>query len=267
MPEGHTIHRLAADHRVVTYDQPGHGRTDPPGSGRYDLDLLGDTFVEVVRATVPSGRFVVAGHSLGGMSLLNSVRRHPDLFRDRLAGVAMLATTSSARSERLTLEFGIRAAARLERGIRRLVPTLRDPRVVEVTDRLTAATSDLSYLVTRATAVGPDADPAIAAFTQQLALDSGTDVMVGLVEAVVGVDEDDALDTLAWLGAPTTVLVGSHDRLTPVDLSRRMARRCGGDLREIPGAGHMLPLEAPDEVSDVLRRYLDRTGGVAGSAA
>lgn len=256
--------RLADRYRIITYDQPGHGRTSAPASGDYDLDLLGDTLVAVIGTAVAPGPFVVAGHSLGGMALLNAVRRHPQVFADRLAGAVLLATTSSAKAERLTLEVGIRAAARLERGIRRVVPTLRDPRVLKVTDRLTAATSDLSFLVTRWTAVGPDADPAVVAFTQQLAIDSGSDVVLGLVEAVLGIDEDAAVEALT---APNTVMVGTHDRVTPIDLSRRMAQRSGGDLVEVEGAGHMLPLEAPDEVVAVLRRHLGRIDRDAGSAA
>lgn len=246
--------RLADRYRVITYDQPGHGRTPSPSSGDYDLDLLGDTLAEVVRQATASGSLVVAGHSLGGMGLLNAVRRDLPGLTGRLAGVVLLSTTSSAKAERLTLEVGIRAAARLERGIRRLVPTLRDPRVVGVTDRLTAATSDLSYLAARWTSAGPGADPRTIAFTQQLALDSGSDVVLGLVEAVLGVDEDTGLDALT--SVPVSIVVGTHDRLTPAHLSRRMAERSGAELVELPFVGHMSPLEAPDAVTEVFARHL-----------
>ncbi len=289
--------RLQDRYRLVTYDQPGHGRSSPPASGAYDLDLLGDTLAAVVEAATEPGPLVVAGHSLGGMGILNAVRRHPAV-RERLAGVVLLSTTSSARSERLTLEVGIRAAARLERGIRRLVPTLRDPRVVQVADRVTTATSDLSYLVARWTAVGPDADPHIVAFTQQLALESGSDVVLGLVESVLGVDEDAGLDALAGSGVlggldadarldadgglddlagsdvlggldalaavPTTIVVGTHDRLTPTSLSRRMAERTRGRLVVLPRVGHMAPLEAGAEVSELLVSHLSSDGRTYG---
>lgn len=253
--------RLVDDTRVVTYDQPGHGRTPAPGSGRYDLDLLGDTLVRVVEEAAGSGPLVLAGHSMGGMAILNAVRRRPEVFAGRLAGIVLLSTTSRAKTEKLTLEIGIQGAARLERGLRRIVPTLRHPRVLQASHRLTAATSDLSYLVTRWTATGPDPDPAVVAFTQQLALDSGPDVVLGLVEAVLGVDEDEAL---IGITVPTTVVVGSDDRLTPVDLSRRMAERCDAELVVLPRIGHMSPLEAPEEVTAVLRTHLDRAARATG---
>jgi pimeloyl-ACP methyl ester carboxylesterase len=249
------VARLSDRFRIVTYDQPGHGRTPAPSSGRYDLDLLGDTLARVVQETTRPGPLVVAGHSMGGMAVLNAVRRHPEVLADRLAGVVLMSTTSSAKAEKLTLEIGIQAAARLERGIRRVVPTLRHPRVLDASHRLTAATSDLSYLVTRWTSSGPDADPAVVAFTQQLALDSGPDVVLGLVEAVLGVDEDESLTCLT---VPTTIVVGTHDKLTPLDLSRRMAARCDAELVELPRIGHMCPLEAPEEVTAVLLGHLDR---------
>jgi pimeloyl-ACP methyl ester carboxylesterase len=244
---------LADRYRIITYDQPGHGRTGAPGSRTYDLDLIGDTLCAVIEATARPGPLVVAGHSMGGMAVLNAARRRPDVLAGRLAGAVLLSTTSSAKSEKLTLEVGIQAAARLERGLRRIVPTLRDPRVLGVTGRITEATSDLSYLVARATSVGPDPPPGVVEFTLQLTLDSGPDIVLGLVEAVLGVDEDESLTCLTM---PTTIVVGDHDRLTPPGLSRRMAQRCGADLVVLAGVGHMAPLEAPEAVNDVLERHL-----------
>lgn len=255
--------RLADRYRIVTFDQPGHGRSDSPASGDYDIDLLGDVLETVVRTCTAPGPVTVVGHSLGAMGILNAARRHAG-FRQRLGGVALVSTTSSAKAERLSFEVGIRAVARLERGIRRLVPTLRDPRLVDATDRLTAATSDLSYLAARWTSVGPDADPRVVAFTQQLALDSGSDVVLGLVEAVLGVDEDAGLDALADI--PTVIVVGTHDRLTPVALSQRMAERSGARLVVLERRGHMCILEAGEEVTEVVEQLLegrvpDRAGG------
>lgn len=248
------VKRLRGRYRLITYDQPGHGRSDPPGDGHYDLDVLGDSFAAVVEQAAAPGPLVVAGHSLGGMTVLNAVRRHPAVL-ERLRGAVLLSTTSSARSERLGLELGIRAVARLERGIRRAVPTLRDPRVTRAADRLTRTTSDLSYLVARWTAVGEDADPRIVAFTQQMALSSGSDVVFGLAQAVLAVDEDEGLDALATVA--TTLVVGTEDRLTPVTLSQRMAARVDARLVELEGVGHMALLEAGREVTELLEEHLE----------
>lgn len=248
------VTRLASRYRVITYDLPGHGRTDAPADGHYDLDLLGDTLASVIATATEPGELVLAGHSLGGMTVLNAARRHPGM-RERLRGVVLLSTTSSAKGERLGFELGIRTLARLERGLRHAVPTLRDPKVTTAADRLTRSSSDLSYLLARWTSVGPDADPRIVTFTQQMALSSGSDVVFGLAPAVLGVDEDAGLDALA--AVPTTLVVGAHDRLTPVALSQRMAERSHARLIELDGVGHMSVLEAGEAVAEVLREHLE----------
>ena len=247
--------RLADRYRVITYDQPGHGRTSSPPSSDYSIDLLGDTLAAVLREATRPGPVVVAGHSLGGMTLLNAARRYPKDVDARLAGAVLVSTTSSARSDKLSLELGIRTMARLDRGIRRLVPALKDPRVISTTERVWSATSDLSFLVARWTAVGPDTDPQIVAFTQDMALNSGFEVVVGLVEVVLSVDEDLGLDALR--DVPTTLVVGSHDRLTPATLTRRMAERSSAGVVELEGVGHMSLLEAGEDLAEVLRRHLD----------
>jgi pimeloyl-ACP methyl ester carboxylesterase len=68
------------------------------------------------------------------------------------------------------------------------------------------------------------------------------------------------LDTLAALGdVPSAVLVGERDRLTPPPCSRAIARALpGAELTVCRGAGHMLILERPDEVSAALLAVTDR---------
>jgi pimeloyl-ACP methyl ester carboxylesterase len=50
------------------------------------------------------------------------------------------------------------------------------------------------------------------------------------------------------------VVVGTRDTLTPPRLSRRLAAGIrGARLELIPDAGHMLPLEVPDRLADLIR--------------
>jgi pimeloyl-ACP methyl ester carboxylesterase len=246
---------LADRYRIVTYDQPGHGRTSPPRSRSYTLDLLGDTLRAVIEQATDPQPLVLAGHSLGGMTVLNLLARHGDEVADRLRGVALLSTTSSARVEATLLELGIAGVARFERALRIATPWLRDPRLQEFGGRVYSASSDLSYLLTRWAAIGRTAPPEVVDFTEQLVLDSDPDAIVGLTEAILGVDEDAGLEGLT---VPSCIVVGTHDRLTPLSLARRMAERAAGaELLELPGIGHMTPLEAPEQVNELLIRLLD----------
>jgi pimeloyl-ACP methyl ester carboxylesterase len=252
---------LADRYRLVTYDQPGHGRSSGPRSGVYDLDLLGDTLLAVIEHTTPTGPLVLAGHSLGGMTVLNAVGRHHGALTDRLAGVALLSTTSRARPEGVALGLGIHGAARLEAAIRRLVPLFGHPRVQGVTNRVYSSSTDLSFLLTRALGLGPDADARHVDLTEQLILDADPEMIAGLTPTVLTVDEDAAW---ACLDVPTTILVGDRDRLTPAALSQHMAARCTqAELRRLPRVGHMTQLEAADEVNAVLAHHLERARAAA----
>ncbi len=73
----------------------------------------------------------------------------------------------------------------------------------------------------------------------------------------------DAFDVLARLGEirqRALVLVGDRDRMTPEKYSRTLAQELGAQLEVIPGAGHMLTLEAPQEISRRLRLFLSGGG-------
>ncbi|MDV9192249.1 alpha/beta fold hydrolase, partial [Streptomyces sp. SR27] len=66
------IRALAADHRVIAYDQRGHGRSPAPaGPAGYSTRALADDLEAVLAATLaPGEKAVVAGHSMGGMTLM-----------------------------------------------------------------------------------------------------------------------------------------------------------------------------------------------------
>ena len=56
--------------RVVAYDQRGHGHSEPARGGDYAIERFGEDLEAVLSTCVPSGqRAVVAGHSLGAMSI------------------------------------------------------------------------------------------------------------------------------------------------------------------------------------------------------
>jgi pimeloyl-ACP methyl ester carboxylesterase len=68
------------------------------------------------------------------------------------------------------------------------------------------------------------------------------------------------------LKVPTAVLVGSADKLTPPFQARTLAAAlpdCAG-LTELPGIGHMTPVEAPEAVTAGIRELLDRIRDPAG---
>jgi pimeloyl-ACP methyl ester carboxylesterase len=241
------VRALADRYRLVTYDQPGHGRTSPPRSERYDLDLFGDTLAEVVAQATRPGPLVLCGHSLGGMTIMNGVRRNPDLAR-RLSGVALVSTTSRSAIGDAALGIAVNSLSSVERLVARVLPGSRAPSAAALAAY--RSSTDLSFLMTRTLGLAHGADPRHVDFTEQLLLDADIEMVRGVVKPVLELDEDEGL---ACLTVPTRIVCGTHDRLTPIALSRRMAERCPtAELTEVEGVGHMAMLEAADVVNDVL---------------
>jgi pimeloyl-ACP methyl ester carboxylesterase len=71
-------------------------------------------------------------------------------------------------------------------------------------------------------------------------------------------DRPDRAPELSSIRAPTLVLVGESDAITPPDVSESMAKKVpGAKLVTIRGAGHMSPMEQPEQVNRALRAFLE----------
>src|SRR3954452_9571158 len=90
------IPRAALGHRarLVLWDQRGHGRSSWTRLTAATIDRTGRDLGEVLDATTPTGPVVLAGHSMGGMSVLALARLRPELFGSRVVGVFLLATSA-----------------------------------------------------------------------------------------------------------------------------------------------------------------------------
>jgi pimeloyl-ACP methyl ester carboxylesterase len=77
--------------RLVRYDHRNHGRSQRTAK-QIDVGTLADDLAAVVEQTAPTGRVVLVGHSMGGMTILALALGHPALFRRRVSGVGLIAT-------------------------------------------------------------------------------------------------------------------------------------------------------------------------------
>lgn len=70
----------------------------------------------------------------------------------------------------------------------------------------------------------------------------------------------DSVSTLSDIDVPTLVLVGSDDQVTPKEAAQVIADNiAGAELKVIPDAGHLAPLENPVAVNDAIREFLPST--------
>lgn len=237
------VRALSADFRVIAYDQRGHGRSDPPATRKgYGTALLADDLQAVLEAVLPDGeRGIMVGHSMGGMTIMAAFGRAA--VRDRTAAV-LLASTGSGRltgsTEVLPRRFGPR---RLRRAFHRQLLLSRLP---------LGPQSPLTRAALKYGVLGAGATREQVAFTARIvhACRARQRSAWGRVLAVLDLDAE-----VAALGAPTAVLVGTADKLTPRAHSRGIAAalpHCVG-LTELPGLGHMTPIEDAPAVEAAIR--------------
>lgn len=99
-------------------------------------------------------------------------------------------------------------------------------------------------------------DPKLLATVMAMARALGPDVFLAQSEALRL--RSDLRPELAKLRMPVLLACGSEDRLCPPEWHRRWVDMIGrnASFSEVPGAGHLLPLEQPDALADALIGWL-----------
>ncbi|OBH78309.1 chloroperoxidase [Mycobacterium mantenii] len=239
---------LSHDHRVIAFDHRGHGRSGAPRGKGYSLKHLASDLDSVLDATLaPHERAVVAGHSMGGITIAAWSERYRHKVPRRADAVALINTTTGdlIREVRLLpVPYGL-SPARVLAG-RALINAFGGFPIP------TAARIPSRYAVAML-ATGRDADPSIARLIYELFEKTSPAGRAGCARALVASLGARHLD-LDGLTVPTLVIGSERDRLTPISQSRRIARSAPNlvGLVELPG-GHCSMLEHPREVNRQLR--------------
>lgn len=239
---------LAADYRVIAFDHRGHGRSGVPRRGAYSLQHLASDLDSVLEATVaPHERALLAGHSMGGMTIAAWSDCYRDKVHRRADAVALINTTTGDLVRKVELLPVPRelAAARVLAGRAFINAFGGFP--------LPGAASIPSRYFIAMLAVGSGADPGAAQFIYELFAQTSPAGRGGCARMLVDGLGDRHLD-LGGLTVPTLVIGSEHDRLTPISQSRRIARTAPNvvGLVELPG-GHCSMLEQHREVNRQLR--------------
>ncbi|MEV4946569.1 alpha/beta hydrolase [Streptomyces sp. NPDC053755] len=237
------IRDLSADHRVIAYDQRGHGRTPVVGPSGYSTDALADDLEAVLAATlVPGRKAVLAGHSMGGMTLMAAARR--PRFRDH-AAAALLCSTGPSRLTAESLVLPLRAG-----GLRtRLTRTILGARAP------LGPVTPVSKRILKYATMGPGSAPERVDACARIVHACPRPARVAWSHVLGELDLDEGV---RGLDLPVAVLYGTADRLTPPVHSRAMAQalpRCVGVV-ELAGVGHMTPVEAPEAVTGRIRELV-----------
>ena len=212
---------------VLAVDLPGHGRSagppleDVPALAGWTLRLL---------AAAGARRAAIAGHSLGSLVALEAAGQAPDT----VAGVALVATAFPMK-----VSDALLAAARDD-----------EPAAYDMINRWSHA-----KLVHRP---GTPA-PGFSMYVQSLRL---------MERQAPGVLRVDFAACDAWTGGlerakalrcPVLFVLAERDMMTPPKAARGLIEAIpGATVVTIPGAGHQVMGEAPEETRDALAAWLRR---------
>jgi len=245
-------------HRIVCYDQPGHGRSGRQETGEYDLAVLGRTLRAVIDRTAPEGPLVLVGHSMGGMTIMAFAELYPELFGDRVVGVVLMATSGGLLSETRLI-----APALVNRAGSPLLFMLSNATRVggKTIDRTRLAASNVAWLLTRKYGFGTDRpSPALVSYVESMNSRTSADTVTRYLRTLLNHSRHPALAALA--GVPVLIIVGEKDMILPVRHSEEILRRLPqAEYLKIADSGHAVMLEHPEPVNVALLDFLERLPG------
>lgn len=241
--------------RLVFYDQRSHGRSGRAPGDETSIRRLGLDLGEVIDTLVPPGPVVVVGHSMGGMTIMSLAQQRPELFGERITGVALVATSAMLVSED---EGGLVGQA--NRTVHRFGPAALSAaaRQADLIESVRRSGSDLGYVLTKRFSFSrPDISPTLVEFTSAMVASTPVGVIADFMPHFGTLDTRMALDSLA--SVETLVVGAGHDQMTPVKHSRDIVAAVpSARYVEIPDAGHMVMLEHPELLTAHLRSLVAR---------
>ncbi len=216
------IPELIKQWRVFRFDLPGHG-----GAPAYPAGSVGDLAGRLLATLDGLGvqRFGYAGCALGGAVGVELALRHPE----RVASLALIAASP---------RFGTADEFR-QRGV-----------IVRTNGLDPIARTSPERWFTHGFAA---AQPAITDWAVQMVRTTDPGCYIAACEALAAWD---VRAELAGVSVPTLVLVGSEDQVTgPAEARTLVAGIPDARLAVVPGASHLVPVEQPAAVTDLLVRH------------
>jgi len=225
---------VRAGARVVLWDLRGHGLSDAPsGDAAYAFPTLVEDLRAVLDWAAPGRRAVVGGLSFGGLLSLHFALAHPDRVRALLLVDSGPGFKNPEAAERWLRQVE-RTATRLEE---RGCEALLQGRAAETS---IGRRPELPAAAAAARAIAAQDPRALARFGRQAA---------GPAPPVI--------DALPGLDVPALVVVGEEDQ-PYLRASEVMAARLPRAQRVvIPGAGHIVNLEAAEAFDAAVAAFLE----------
>jgi pimeloyl-ACP methyl ester carboxylesterase len=228
---------LSGAYRVIILDLPGFGRSHE-ASGAFSLEDLADVVHGLLQElnAVPSA---LAGLSMGGYVALAYAKKYPsDLAALILIDTRAEADTPDSKQARQRM-IALAQSAGSDAVAAQMLPKMLAPGAEQHR-------------------------PALAETLRDIMRQCPAETIAHALAAMR--DRPDQTANLPSIAVPTLIIVGEDDAITPPAVAEAMHRAIPrSQLVIIRGAGHMSPMEQPQQVSDAIDRFL-RAGAGAGSS-
>jgi len=212
---------FAKKYRVVTLDLPGHGRSASPKDGKLSMDLFARA-VEAVRAEAKAGRVVLVGHSMGAPV----IRQYAKLYPQHVAGLVAVDGPLDVRA------FP--------------PPEFKQPPPMVGAEGLKAREKMIRGMFV------PETPPALQEQILKMMLGTSEATANGAMAAVF----DPSVSKTDVIKAPALAVYAGTAKLPDPKVAKEVLPNYEGT--QMPGTGHFLMMEKPDEFNRVLVSFLDK---------
>jgi pimeloyl-ACP methyl ester carboxylesterase len=208
---------------VLAVDLPGHGGS--AGRALTDIGALADWTSRLVAAAGPT-RAALVGHSMGALIALETAARHPGMA----ASLAMIGVAGT-----MPVHPDLLAAAKAN-----------SPDAIAMVSLWSLGDAAMR-------GANPAPGQWMLGGAERLLEKAGPGVLYADLSACDSYSDSAAAATS--VRCPTKLILGEGDLMTPPKAARSLAAAiAGAETIVLAGAGHMLPIERPDEVLAALKR-------------
>lgn len=235
---------LASTHRVVLFDQRGGGRSE----GAVTRETVSfDHFLADISAIADSlrlDRFVLLGHSWGGLPAMHYAHRHPD----RLRALVLMNTVEPGR------RYAVQSGDLLLR--KRTTADSAEFTQLLRSDAFRRRDSSAVNALLRSTFRTLFTDRSLASQLNLHLSQRTVSNMSTVASLVMQSASSDFWSGVAGIRVPTLIVQGADDAM-PLDMPRELARTIpGAQLVIVENAGHFPYIEKPHETFAAIRAFL-----------
>jgi non-heme chloroperoxidase len=244
-------HYFKDRYRVVSMDQRGHGRSAMPESKDLSIDRMAEDIKAMVDSFEPD-EFVIAGHSMGGLTAFKFHERFGEEYSGRLKGLAILDSTGTKLSQGMKLP-----------GLFDFLYPLLIKNVLRaggIENRLTEKVKDLlgdssaGYLLIRYLVFTKNTPAAEVEFQREMTFSTS---LPTICLAAKGCLEYCCENHMQHVDVPVLMLAGTEDKLVGVGTSKRTCEMLpDARMKVFEGAGHDTQLDSTEEVNQALDDFL-----------